>query len=175
MTEGTKGWGMRKHKVESCYFGVAIQWDSALRICYSIFWTVWAPILRVCCGTITGKDNWYRTMTSSTGVCEHIVSSSTCPSQNKYTNSHLFTSVYFGLSYTPGKLSHWHHWEEHTFFMREIDSFVSTFCNNPIFCNILIPSNHTRQEEKKCYNPFLSVLTSELIRELIICQGTEEK
>lgn len=175
------GWGIMKLRAVALWWRFKVQSNEthcSLRICcIPYLWIVWSPVLRACCGSMTGKDNCYRMMASYQAqvyvgtLCLQAQCHRLGTSQNKRTSSHLFASVCFSPSHTPGKLSHWHHWEEHTFCMREV-SILIPLCSLSI---TFIPSNYTRQEGRKFKIPFLSASTSESIKELIVCRVMEQK
>lgn len=106
---------------------------SSVRVCHMPnLWIIWALVLRTCCGIMTDKENYCRTMAS-------------CPAEvyvDERANTHLFAPVYFCLSHTPGKLSHWCHREEHPFCMRQVLRLIP-LCSLSI---MFIPSSLTRQE-----------------------------
>lgn len=62
------GWRSMKLKAVAlgCRFKLKFgETHCSLRICCILYlWIVWAPLLRACCGNMTGKDNYYRMMAS---------------------------------------------------------------------------------------------------------------
>lgn len=62
------GWGSMKLRAVALGWRFKLQFSEthcSLRICcIPHLWIVWAPVLRACCGSMTGKDNYLRSMAS---------------------------------------------------------------------------------------------------------------